>query len=662
MKKTIFMALVLALVCSTGIVRADELGPLYDGTNSSGEYVPLQGGYIDRCQRVQVIYPKGDLAAMAGKSITKMTFYIKTKATKDWNAGIEIALAETDDSNFDSGNVFKDADFTTVYSGSDLNGRGDVMEVAFSKPFAFSGSKNLLFELRIKGHGASWSKTIFYAKGGYDNYFSIFRIATSDSEEYDALTTGTNRYYSRPKTLFTYEESAVSSCAKPTDLNTSTVEAKSVSLNWSSEAEKVQFALVEGTAEPSEWSEPTADASKSYDDLKPETKYSFYVRSWCSDEEQSDPVKFVFTTEKACFEPEDLKVSNIGANSATLTWNNSTHGEIGYEYLVIQSGSSYSWDDDAIATTDYSVELTPLLPQTDYIVYVRSLCEGGDKSAVVSTTFTTPCGAITVLPWSEDFTGVSSLPDCWSVLGGSVQFLSGALLFNLAADASRIAVLPEFEAHVSTLKIKLAYNTENYNAALEIGYLTNAEDASTFVALKEFGKVGSYESVTVYLSEAATEATRIALRASAEEAALVYVDDISVDLGVCDAPTNVTVNATENSAEISWEDAEGTLWDIEWKLKDADPSTSLHTEQYDYDGLKITIPYLEADADYVVRIARIQPCVSEYTEWIEFHTGKTPTNVEAVEGAKSVTKRIEDGQLVIIRDGVRYNAIGVEVQ
>jgi hypothetical protein len=580
MKKSLFMALVLTLVCSTGIIRADELGPLYDGNNSSGEYVPLQGGFVDRCQRVQVIYPKGDLAAIAGKSITKMTFYVKTKAAAAWNAGIEIALAETDESNFDAANVFKDADFTTVYNGTDLNALGDEMEVVFSKPFEFSGTKNLLFELRIKGHGATWKKAIFYAKGGYDNQFSIFRVATSDTEEYDELTTGTSRYYARPKTKFTYEDSTPSSCAKPTALSISIVEAKSASLQWSfeHEAEKVQYALVEGTDEPSEWSEPTADASKDLTGLKPETKYTFYLRSWCSAEDQSDPIKVAFTTEKACFEPVNIQVSNIGANSALVTWDNSTHGEINYEFAIQPADNVLNWEVDAKSTSDYKVELTDLLPETEYIVYVRSLCDGGDKSAVVSALFKTTCGAITSLPFSEDFEGLDSgLPSCWSRLSESSYpqvstLYRHELWFSFGETASQIAVLPEFATTMSLLSIKLEYSTKTYETAdeatLEIGYLTDANDAATFAAVESFGKADGYKKVLVALTEAPTEATHIALRATAANA-IVHVDNVLVAL----------------------------------------------TEDF-------------------------------------------PTNVESVEASKVATKRIEDGQLVIIREGVKYNAIG----
>ena len=91
-----------ALCMPASMLRADELGPLYDGTNQYGSSIPVEGNQIDRYQRVQVLYPKADLAPLAGKNITKMTFYVTNKASKAWNAPIRIRLAETADAYFET--------------------------------------------------------------------------------------------------------------------------------------------------------------------------------------------------------------------------------------------------------------------------------------------------------------------------------------------------------------------------------------------------------------------------------------------------------------------------------------------------------------------------------------------------------------------------------
>ena len=79
------LVMIIAMCMQPSMLRADELGPLYDGTNQYGSYIPVDGNNIDRFQRVQVLYPKADISALSGKSITKMTFYVATKAAKAWN-------------------------------------------------------------------------------------------------------------------------------------------------------------------------------------------------------------------------------------------------------------------------------------------------------------------------------------------------------------------------------------------------------------------------------------------------------------------------------------------------------------------------------------------------------------------------------------------------
>ena len=46
--KKIYSILLLAALCLGGTMQADELGPLYDGTNSSGSSIPVEGNNIDR--------------------------------------------------------------------------------------------------------------------------------------------------------------------------------------------------------------------------------------------------------------------------------------------------------------------------------------------------------------------------------------------------------------------------------------------------------------------------------------------------------------------------------------------------------------------------------------------------------------------------------------
>jgi hypothetical protein len=45
-----------------------------------------------------------------------------------------------------------------------------------------------------------------------------------------------------------------------------------------------------------------------------------------------------------------------------------------------------------------------------------------------------------------------------------------------------------------------------------------------------------------------------------------------------------------------------------------------------------------------------------------FENGKIPTSVETLKADTEVIKRLQNGQLVIIRDGVMYNVLGTQLR
>ncbi|MBI1341811.1 MAG: T9SS type A sorting domain-containing protein [Terrimonas sp.] len=125
-------------------------------------------------------------------------------------------------------------------------------------------------------------------------------------------------------------------------------------------------------------------------------------------------------TAPSCSAPGGLTPSAITTNSATVSWTASG------------SANSYTWEINTLGagacgtaspgntgtTATTSVNLTGLLPSTTYTFCIRSSCAGPTTSAWVTTSFTTACAPITILPWTENFDGLASVgstifPNCW---------------------------------------------------------------------------------------------------------------------------------------------------------------------------------------------------------------------------------------------------------
>ena len=198
-KRKIF-ALFFALVASIGLSWASEL-TVADGTKSNN-CVPYDGYSGDCFQRVQIIYPQSELAAMAGKDITSLTFYVNSQASSALGVKVQIGLAEISDSDFSAGRDYKSATLTIVKAEDvwDLNAATVVVE--FSEPFSYSGEGNILFDLQTVAIG-EYGNTSFYGVGSLANYQSAYSYAESSIP-----ATSSNRYKFIPKTTFTYEEPA----------------------------------------------------------------------------------------------------------------------------------------------------------------------------------------------------------------------------------------------------------------------------------------------------------------------------------------------------------------------------------------------------------------------------------------------------------------------
>ncbi len=114
-----------------------------------------------------------------------------------------------------------------------------------------------------------------------------------------------------------------------------------------------------------------------------------------------------------CGRPTDVMASNIHPTSATITWRSSNS-----QYTVAYGTGDNPDLMDTLTATDTTVTLTGLTGNTDYHVYVRSVC-GGDVYSAWSgmATFTTPCLPVVVdetHPFNEDFEGARA----WAMVNG----------------------------------------------------------------------------------------------------------------------------------------------------------------------------------------------------------------------------------------------------
>jgi len=147
---------------------------------------------------------------------------------------------------------------------------------------------------------------------------------------------------------------------------------------------------------------------------------------------------------------------------------------------------------------------------------------------------------------------------------------------------------------INELQITFSYKVSTGNVS--VGYLTDVDDASTFVSLADFNASSSYTTKTVELNNAPNTAARIAIKYL--NWYRCYVDDIEVKaVPTCRTPMALTASGfTDNSATLSWtQTGDATNWVLEYSTNSDFSSASMKsvsgTSSYTLTNLNPTTTY-----------------------------------------------------------------------
>lgn len=284
-----------------------------------------------------------------------------------------------------------------------------------------------------------------------------------------------------------------------------------------------------------------------------------------------------------CLEPADLFVSEITSNSADFAWSApSTAPANGYEYYLSTSSTNPTASTPAtgsVAAGITELNLTLLTPATQYYIWVRSVCSSSDSGIWVgSASFKTLCVAVT--EYTENFDSYTAtwngpIPDCWNKGGDSSVYLaswaespfSAPNMLLLTADAfpavptesyASMPIVSNLQANTHRLRFK-AYTSSGPDRFVEIGYLTDADDVSTYVTLTTADlptSIGSAQQFIIIPGALPANAVRLAFKNTSIPGSYteIYIDDVRWEaIPICVEPTGVaTSGVLATSATITW--------------------------------------------------------------------------------------------------------------
>ncbi|MBP3763512.1 MAG: hypothetical protein J6I49_06510, partial [Bacteroidales bacterium] len=270
--------------------------------------------------------------------------------------------------------------------------------------------------------------------------------------------------------------------------------------------------------------------------------------------------EFTVMLAPSCLRPTSVSVSNITQSTADLTINDANNTD---HYMVYYSTSSVT---DSIEVYDSVYTLTGLSASTQYTVSVVTLCSDGTRTPATTTPFLTECGAITTLPWTEDFTtwtnesdGTQGAP-CWTLhysQNGHYPYIvalagqtPNSLVYRESNGVCPIVVLPAFGYALSELSLEFYCTNMSGSSALITGYITNPIDRTTFVPVDTIWLTSGWSPHTVTFPT--TASGRIAIYMHSNSGNGGRLDDITVSLADTTAtppdPTYYTVSAESEDA------------------------------------------------------------------------------------------------------------------
>lgn len=283
-----------------------------------------------------------------------------------------------------------------------------------------------------------------------------------------------------------------------------------------------------------------------------------------------------------------LDANTLTANSATIMWTDSLNTG-NYEVVLVPKGGNPD-NETPVTVSGTTYTFTGLTHSTEYTAYVRVLC-GTGVSAWSGLTFSTLCGQISTLPFTENFDGLPTgssapLPNCWTRTNNYSSYPYFSTSYHASGNASlyfygttayySYAVLPEIDTTVlpiNTLMMNLKSlktSTTSTYGRFDVGVMSDPSNVNTFTVVKSFYGTDMPQTSTWYNHEImfnnfTGNGGYIAIRTPNEGTSYVYIDDVELTtIPTCLPPVDVTLShITSDAVTVSWIPRNGeTNWNV----------------------------------------------------------------------------------------------------
>ncbi len=640
--------------------------------NSSNQYLPTYSTY--NYSLTQQIYTASEI----GRAGVISSIAFKNTGS-DMTRTLEIYLVHTNKTYFSS-----TTDWITVggndrvFFGGVTFTSGEWTTILFDKPFEYDGTSNLA--VIVDDETGEWENGMtcaaFTATGMglrvYGDYtdFSPYSPPTSyTSDEYAAISNEKNQI----KLDFP-------TCLPPTHvrIQEGSLVYNGVTMAWDVEEgvsiQQFMYPTVDFVLEEIEymWSYPWEGNHATWDVLDPDTDYTFGIRSYCGEDDQSAPVLFTFHTPAACEPPTNFHLSTLTHNLVFLEWE--PNGDFDVEFKL-SSASEWTPIAQHCGPGCGFGSVEGIAPGNTYNARVMQHCSNGYDSDWAETSFTTPPVPMTV-PFSEGF-ATTSIPTNWSryqgllseVMAGTTALTAtssywsfgtynGAFSDNYHAYSNIYGtaryhwlVTPGITLENNcVLSFDVAYTA--YNGTLQAPQTNGNDDKFVVLVstnygiswqiLRQWDNAGSQDvlneltpggkTVTIDLNAYSGQTVQVAFYCEStinNADNHLHIDNVNIDFAppCWDLKTTVTLSdITSHSAIVHWElTGETTDWAIDY-CEDPNFNDLVFSSAVSGSTSSITINELTPATQYFVRVAPLCRTTTPitYTPWSEVASFTTP--------------------------------------
>lgn len=217
-----------------------------------------------------------------------------------------------------------------------------------------------------------------------------------------------------------FEVNYVPSCPPPLQLGASSLQGYQANVHWNGGGPSwnVEWGP-QGYGQGSGTVVPTANDTVTITGLVPTTCYDYYVQSDCGGSGQSAwSGPFTFCTTVSCPVPTGISTS-VTSNSVSASYTSGGAADI--NYVVGPTGTVPAVGPILSDVSTGTLNISGLMPQTAYDLWIRDSCGAGDVSAWVGPiafqTLCAPSAAPAFSPWTAVAPGQTGfiLANCWNL-------------------------------------------------------------------------------------------------------------------------------------------------------------------------------------------------------------------------------------------------------